>query len=95
MEGRVLDLARQIGLPVVAGSDTHQPLQFGSVYNELEEDCDTIEQLRDAIRQGACAYQISPHLHAKVAAAEAEQTRYKKEWATRSMGSVIAGDIDG
>ena len=78
MEGKVSALAELIGLPVVAGSDTHQPLQFGSVYNQFEERCDTIDQLRNAIRLGAYDYHISQHLHLKVKSAEVEQAQYKK-----------------
>lgn len=89
MEGKVAGLAALAGLPAVAGSDTHQPLQFGSVYNQLEQSCATIGQLRDAIKQGAYAYHISPQLHSKVGAAEAEQARYKKELAAgRNMQPV-------
>jgi predicted metal-dependent phosphoesterase TrpH len=77
MEQKVIGLAEFIGLPVVGGSDTHQPLQFGSVYNQFEQNCDTIDQLRDAIRLRKYNYQISHHLHSKVESAEVEQARYK------------------
>ncbi|WP_438348514.1 PHP-associated domain-containing protein [Paenibacillus sp. FA6] len=77
MEGKVSALAELIELPVIAGSDTHQPLQFGSVYNQFEQSCDTIDQLRNAIRLGAYDYHISQHLHSKVKSAEVEQARYK------------------
>ncbi|CAH1201719.1 hypothetical protein PAECIP111893_01704 [Paenibacillus plantiphilus] len=89
MEEQVQRLAQQVGLPVVAGSDTHQPLQFGSVFNEFEQSCDTIGQLRDVIRQGAYGYQISQQLHSKVAAAEAEQARYKRELAVRGSMHLV------
>ncbi|OAB47336.1 PHP-associated domain-containing protein [Paenibacillus antarcticus] len=78
MEGKVTSLAELIGLPVVAGSDTHQPLQFGCVYNQFEQSCDTIDQLREAIRLGTHHYHISQHLHLKVGSAEVEQAQYKK-----------------
>lgn len=78
MEEKVRGLAESIGLPVVAGSDTHQPLQYGSVYNRFEQDCDTIDQLRDSIRLGKYDYHISEQLHSKVEYAEAEQARYKR-----------------
>jgi histidinol phosphatase-like PHP family hydrolase len=79
MKEKVQSLAELIDLPVVAGSDTHQPLQFGSVFNRFEQACDTIEQLRAVLRRGAYDYQISEHFHQKVQLAEAEQARYKKE----------------
>lgn len=78
MEGRVQKMAEKIELPVVGGSDTHHPLQFGSVYNEFEQDCDMVEQLRSAIRRNAFKYRISPEIDSKVQLAEKEQARYKR-----------------
>ncbi|MOA00878.1 hypothetical protein D3C78_1202550 [compost metagenome] len=77
MVERVEGLAEITGLPVVAGSDTHQPLQFGCVYNQFERNCDTIAQLREQLRAGNYDYYISPQLHEKVQSAEAEQALYK------------------
>ena len=77
MEAKVNGLANSIGIPVVAGSDTHQPLQFGSVYNKFEQSCDTIDQLRNAIGLGYGECHIAHDLHTKVRSAEAEQARYK------------------
>lgn len=81
MEEKVTSFAELIGLPIVAGSDTHQPLQFGSVYNHFEQSLDSVDQLRDAIRAGTYEYRISEQLHSKVCLAEAEQDRYKKDMA--------------
>lgn len=78
MEQKVRALAETIGLPVVAGSDTHQQLQYGSLFNRFEQSCDTIEELRNAIQQGTYNYHISEDIHSKVKAAEAEQAQYKK-----------------
>ncbi|MGO4375741.1 PHP-associated domain-containing protein, partial [Paenibacillus sp. MCAF20] len=52
MADEVRRFADQLGLPACAGSDSHQPLQFGSVYNQLQADCDTAAQIRDEIRAG-------------------------------------------
>jgi predicted metal-dependent phosphoesterase TrpH len=69
MQGKVNDFAQKLGTPVVGGSDTHHPLQFGSVINVLEEDCSTIPQLKQAILQGQYHVEVSPCLTTKVKAA--------------------------
>ncbi|MFD1957164.1 PHP-associated domain-containing protein [Paenibacillus thailandensis] len=70
MEGRVREFALGLGLPVFAGSDSHQPLQFGSVWNELPESCDTAEQLRYLLTGGQAKIGISPCLNVKVKGAQ-------------------------
>jgi len=79
MAQRVQHLADQLELPAVAGSDTHQPLQFGCVVNVLDDECANAAQLKEAIRGKRYRYMISEDLHAKVGSAEAEQKKYKKE----------------
>lgn len=79
MEAMVRRLAEQTGLPVVAGSDTHHPLQFGSLYNELAYSCDTVAELRAALRNGDFRYRLSEQLDAKVRSAEEEQRKYKRQ----------------
>lgn len=80
MTQRVTELAEKIGLPVVAGSDTHLPPQFGCVCNQLAVGCvppETVKQLRTLIRQGAYAYSESLELDLLVCEAEQLQLRYK------------------
>ncbi|MUT67937.1 PHP domain-containing protein [Paenibacillus sp. NEAU-GSW1] len=70
MANRVRAFASSLGLPVFAGSDSHQPLQFGSVLNQLKRDCETAEQLRGELLSGAYEIHISPCLDVKVKAAQ-------------------------
>lgn len=70
MTDRVHEFARQIGLPVFAGSDSHQPLQFGSVWNELPADCDTAVELRSQLISGKAKLAVSPCLNVKVKSAQ-------------------------
>ena len=65
----------------IAGSDTHQPLQFGCLYNRLNAGCETTEELRTAVLGGRYGIHLSPLLDQQMQAAEAEQARYKREWA--------------
>lgn len=66
---QVFALADKLGLPVVAGSDTHQSFQYGSICNEFKEDCLTVGSLRDHIKQGDYKICISPKAEFQVRAA--------------------------
>lgn len=69
MGDEIKELARSIGIPIVAGSDTHHPLQFGSVMNRLEADYDTVADIADCIRRGRYRIEVSACLETKVKAA--------------------------
>lgn len=77
MEQRVKQFAEPYNIPVVGGSDTHQAMQYGSIRNELPE-CNTIDELREAIKKQDYKVEISPCLEVKVKAA-AEIKRMIKE----------------
>ena len=83
MEEKVQQLANTYGLPTITGSDTHQPLQFGCVYNELAYPCETVEQIREAIIGRKHQLIIADDLHKKVQNAEIEQMKYKALWQVR------------
>ena len=40
-EQRTYGLGRQLGVPVVSGSDTHQAVQYGCVWTEFQRECST------------------------------------------------------
>ncbi|RIX51081.1 PHP domain-containing protein [Paenibacillus nanensis] len=63
-------LAEKLQLPVTAGSDSHQPLQFGSVLNRFGTLCDTADELRSAVKSRRFETEISPCLHVKVKGAQ-------------------------
>ncbi|WP_141430858.1 PHP domain-containing protein [Bacillus sp. 03113] len=45
----VIALGQRLNKPVVAGSDSHLPVQFGCVKNQFFEECDSIDQLRNCM----------------------------------------------
>ncbi|WP_238590793.1 PHP-associated domain-containing protein [Paenibacillus beijingensis] len=67
---RLVPFAAGLGKPIVAGSDTHQSLQYGSVWNELNDDVRTIGELRAAVSDGRYIRRVSPCLRTKVKAAK-------------------------
>lgn len=73
-------LAEKIGIPVVAGSDSHHPLQFGSVKNRLMNDCRTVDDLIREIKNQRYQMDIHPCLDTKVKAAKAVKKVLKAAW---------------
>jgi predicted metal-dependent phosphoesterase TrpH len=63
---KIIDIAKKYGKPVLAGSDTHQFLQFGSVYNRFEKEFTTIAEFRNEVAKGAYELYISPSVNEKV-----------------------------
>jgi histidinol phosphatase-like PHP family hydrolase len=58
--------AEKLGLPVVAGSDTHQSIQFGCIYTKFENDCTTISALKKEIVQSKYTIEYSDYAYAQV-----------------------------
>ena len=75
---KLVAYAEKMGLPYVGGSDTHQFLQYGSIMNELEQDCDTVENLKASISSGRYHVNISQDLSLKVKAATLTKKWMKK-----------------
>ncbi|MBN2981517.1 PHP-associated domain-containing protein [Cohnella algarum] len=65
---RVERFAAELGKPVTAGSDTHQCLQYGSVYNELRRPCRSVADLKQAIADGAYDIRVAETLPVQVKA---------------------------
>lgn len=78
IEERVHAFANEYQIPVVGGSDTHQHLQYGAIINVFPE-CDSIDEIRQAIRQGNYETKISPSLEVKVKAARQVKKMLKEK----------------
>ncbi|MDQ0207391.1 PHP-associated domain-containing protein [Alkalicoccobacillus murimartini] len=74
--------------PVVCGSDTHLPIQYGAVYNDIHISCDTALELKAAIEKNAYTKGISPVLQTKVGAAEVMKEVWKQQKNKDSILSV-------
>ena len=82
MKEQVEDWARALGLPVVAGSDTHHPLQFGCVANRLDDACETVAELAACVREGRYRIEVSACLETKVKAAGLVKKLLKRQAAS-------------
>jgi len=66
--GQVEPFAQSLGKPVTAGSDTHQCLQYGSVFNVLDRPCASVAELKEQILSGTYSIKISNDLPLRVKA---------------------------
>lgn len=62
----ILKIAAHYNKPVLAGSDTHQYLQYGSVINQFEREFDTIADFRKEIAGGDYELIVDPAIHEKI-----------------------------
>ncbi len=74
----VYQFAKTYNKPVIGGSDTHHLLQYGCIYNELEQDCHTITDLKKIILDGRYTIRISNNLPEKVLNATEQKAIEKK-----------------
>ncbi|WP_409368899.1 PHP domain-containing protein [Lysinibacillus sp. 38-6] len=74
----VYQFAKTFNKPVIGGSDTHHHLQYGCIYNELEEECYTIRDLKNMIVTGRYTIHIAENLLDKVKQATEQKALEKK-----------------
>ena len=65
-EERTYGLGRQLGIPVVSGSDTHQAVQYGCVWTEFQRDCSTAAELLQEMQGGRYTITVSESAAEKV-----------------------------
>jgi predicted metal-dependent phosphoesterase TrpH len=53
--GRSVELCAELKRPAVGGSDAHVPEEIGIAYTILSDNCQTVEDVLEAIRKGRCA----------------------------------------
>lgn len=89
--------AAELGKPVTAGSDTHQCLQYGSVYNELDHPCYTAADLKQAILQGAYTVHVADSLPLQVKASVMLKKVLKRLALLETAGAISAasGPVPG
>lgn len=74
----IKDFASAISRPILCGSDTHQAFQYGSVYNEFENDVTTFFNLREEIKNERYKIKISDTIKEKVKSATLLKMALKK-----------------
>ena len=54
-------LAKELNLPVVSGSDTHQAVQYGCVRTKFQKEIITVKELYEAMKQGQYEIEVSTY----------------------------------
>jgi len=70
MKRRVSKLADELKLPIVCGSDTHYFIQMSSVKNNFNNNCETVQQIREEIRLKNYETELSSELKIRVKSAK-------------------------
>lgn len=78
MKSAVHSFAALYDVPVVCGSDSHHPVHIGVVKNTLPE-CDTVEEIKQAILSKNYTSEVSPALHTRINAATIVKKKIKEE----------------
>ena len=79
VEMQVKALSNEINVPYVTGSDSHFPIQLGSVMTKFKEDFNTVEDIKRAINQGDYEIHASRALDLKVFSAKTTKRVIKEE----------------
>lgn len=78
VEEEVSSLSKEIGVPYVTGSDSHFPIQLGSVMTKFKTDFQTVADIRASISSKDYEMKISKALDIKVLSAKITK-KYLKE----------------
>ncbi|WP_294157035.1 PHP-associated domain-containing protein [uncultured Clostridium sp.] len=78
-EKQVKELSKQLAIPYVTGSDSHYPIMLGCVRTCFDEDCLSIDELKDAIRNERFKRVIGSDLKLKIYTAKAAKNYTKKK----------------
>lgn len=71
-------LSKELGVPYVAGSDTHQSFQYGCIYNEFNKECRTIKEIREEMKKGKYIINLSEYIEFQVSTAKLLKCALKK-----------------
>ena len=91
----IIEFAKLLDLPVLAGSDTHQATQYGCIYNTLKQACSTVEELKEEIQKNTHHITTSPTISFQVETAGMVKRALKK---IHALGGdyvkVLTGETD-
>lgn len=75
----VIMLSEEIGVPYVTGSDSHYPIQLGSVKTVFNTEFSTVGEIIEAIKERQFKVEVSPSLDMKVFSAKITKKHLKEE----------------
>lgn len=75
---KIYGLGQELGIPVVAGSDTHQAFQYGCVAADFRAECNTIKQLKEEMDKREYEIHIADEISFQVMTATVLKRALKK-----------------
>lgn len=85
VQEEVRNLSNKLKVPYVTGSDTHFPIQLGSVKTKFKKEFFTVGEIKDEISKGNYEIEISKSLELKVFSAKASK-KLLKEYLLQKIG---------
>ncbi|NFO04030.1 histidinol-phosphatase [Clostridium botulinum] len=79
VEDEVANLSEILNIPYVTGSDSHYPVQLGTVKTCFESECHTIKELKECIKNKKYKIEISKALKLKVYTSKITKNYLKKQ----------------
>ena len=79
VEKEVKSLSEEINVPYITGSDSHYPIQLGSVKTIFNKDVYTIRELKELIREKQYKIEVSKSLRLKVFSAKITKEYIKRD----------------
>lgn len=72
-------LSRDINANIITGSDSHYPVQLGAIYTKLNEECNTIEDIKKIVLKDEYSIEISNSFDLRIKAAKYSKRSYVKQ----------------
>lgn len=85
VQEEVRSLSNKLNVPYVTGSDSHFPIQLGSVKTKFKKNFFTVKEIKDEIESGNYEIEISKSLDLRVFAAKTTK-KYLKENTLQKIG---------
>lgn len=79
VEKEVKSLSEEINVPYITGSDSHYPIQLGSVKTSFNKEVYTIRELKELIREKQYKIEVSKSLRLKVFSAKITKEYIKRD----------------
>ena len=79
VEKEVKSLSEEINVPYITGSDSHYPIQLGSVKTSFNKEVYTIRELKELIREKQYKIEVSKSLRLKVFSAKITKVYIKRD----------------
>lgn len=88
-------LSKELGIPYVAGSDTHQSFQYGCIYNDFNKECRTIKEVGEEMKEGNYTISLSEHIGFQVSTAKMLKRALKEIHALKGdYVSVLVNEVE-